>query len=128
MSAVYGIAVSGLQATARRLAVSADNVVNAQTSRPVETEGVTPAGVFQPQRVQQTSLPNGGVRAVVQPVNPATRLVADLASPTGVAAYPNVDLAAEIVEQRLAATSYKAILRVIEVQAELDDVLLDLKT
>ena len=128
MSSIASIAISGLQAAAKRVAVSADNVANARTARPVEVEGETPEGVFEPQEVVQTALEHGGVRADVRAVNPATLVVADADSPTGTAAFPNVDLATEIVNQRLAVQDYKAAIRLLEVEDEMFDALLDIKS
>ncbi len=125
---IRSIALSGLQAASRRLAVAADNVANVRTSRQVETEGVTPEGVFQPQRVVQVSLEGGGVRAVEKPVDPATYLVPDINSPTGLAEFPNVDLAASLVDARLASISYKANLSILETLDEMEDALFDIKT
>ncbi len=128
MSSIASIALSGLQAAAKRVAVSADNLVNARTGRPVEVEGTTPEGVFEPQDVVQISLENGGVRADVRPRTPATVLVGDADSPTGTAAFPNVDLATEIVNQRLAVRDYKASIRMLETENEMFDALLDIKS
>ncbi len=128
MSSIASIALSGLQAAVKRVAVSADNLVNARTGRPVEVEGTTPKGVFEPREVVQISLENGGVRAEVRPVTPATQLVGDADSPTGAAAFPNVDLATEIVNQRLAVRDYKASIRILETENEMFDALLDIKS
>ena len=128
MSSIASIALSGLQAAAKRVAVSADNLVNARTSRPVEVEGETPEGVFEPQEVVQTALEHGGVRAEVRSATPSTFIVADADSPTGTAAFPNVDLATEIVNQRLAVRDYEAAIRVLETEDERFDALRDIKS
>ncbi len=92
MSSIASIALSGLQAAAKRIAVSADNVVNMRTSRPVEVEGVTPDGVYQPKSVEQIPLQGGGVRVAINDVKNSALIFADADSPTGLAAYPDVDL------------------------------------
>ncbi len=128
MSSIASIALSGLQAAAKRIAVSADNVVNARTSRPVEIEGETPEGVYQPKSVEQIPLQGGGVRVALSNVNRSALIFADADSPTGLAAYPDVDLAAEIVNQRLALHDYRAAIRILETENEMFDALLDIKT
>jgi len=129
MSVIGSIALSGLQAAAKRLAVSADNVVNLHTSRPVDSpDAPAPEEVYRPQRIEQIPLEDGGVRAVRRPVEPSTLVLVDPSSPTGLAAFPNVDLESEIVDQRIAATTYKASLAVLRTDKELEDALLDIKS
>lgn len=128
MNGITSILLSGLQAAARRFAVSADNVVNIRTSRPVVTEGETPEGVFKPRRVVQIPLEGGGVQAKLQSVEPSTLTFADPDSPTGLAAFPNVSLEREIVDQRVAVSTYKAALAALRAKDEMDDALLDLES
>lgn len=128
MSTIGQIALSGMQAAARRIAVSAENVVNARTSRAVEVEGETPEGVYEPRRVVQIPLEGGGVRVALTTVNPSTLVFADFDSPTGLVAVPNVDLARELVEQKLALRDYKSSLAALEAEAEMMDALLDIKS
>ena len=125
MDPVRNIALSGLRAASTRLAVSANNVVNAQTTTPATPGGEPPAAAFQPQRVQQAALAYGGVQARAVPVKPATTNLPDPSSPTGLAAFPTVNLAEEFVDQRLAVNAYKASAALIRTQDELDRSLLD---
>lgn len=119
---MLNIAVSGLQAAEKRLAVSANNVANAATSRPSPSDR---AG-FTPERVVQTPVQGGGVRTQTQPVDPSSFVGFDSTSPTGLSEFPNVDLAAEGVEQIIAKVSYEASAALIRTQQELDETLLDL--
>lgn len=66
MSDVTTIALSGMQAAGLRLAVDANNIAN------VNSEGFTPS------RVRQSSLPDGGTSARLEPA-PALR--GDLVTP-----------------------------------------------
>ena len=128
MTSISSIALSGLRAATARVGVSADNVVNVRTGRPVEVEGETPEGVYEPKKVEQIPLEHGGVRVAINSVTPSTLLLADLDSPTGVAEYPNVDLTQEVVNQRLAVRDFKAALAVIEAEDEMFQAVLDIKT
>ena len=60
--------------------------------------------------------------------DPATVVGPDPASPTGLSAFPNVDLVEEAVNQKIALASYKANAAVIRTQQEIDDALLDIET
>jgi len=127
MNPVLSIALSGLQAATNRLSVSANNVANALTSRPVARAGETPDGVFAAQQVVARSAGGGGVATSVQDKDPATVTGPDPASPSGLSAFPNVDLVSEAVDQKLAVASYRANAAVIRTRQELDDALLDIK-
>ena len=126
MSFNGSISLSGLHVAATRIAVSADNTVNVRTGRPVEIEGQAPEGVYQPKRVVQIPLERGGVRVALNAVPPSALFFADPGSPTGLSAFPDVDLGAELIERRLAILDFKAALVVIEVEGEMEEVLLDL--
>lgn len=121
MSSVLSIALSGLQAAARRIGVSAGNVANATTSRPASA----PDGAFGARRVVAQSIGGGGVSTRVVAKSPATVVAPDLAG--GLAVFPNVSLVEEAVEQSRALASYRANAAVIRVQQELDDALLDIE-
>lgn len=85
MSSLAVTALSGLQAAQTRLQVSANNVANAQT------EG------FQREVVQQQANPNGGVSTRVEKLPE-----------------PGADLATDLVEQKMAAYSFQANLKVLK--------------
>ncbi len=126
MDPVRNIALSGMRAASTRVAVSASNVVNARTSAPTTLDATEPpAAAYQPQRVQQAALAYGGVQARAVPVKPSTTTLPDPSSPTGLSAFPNVNLAGELVDQRLAVNAYKASAALVRTQNELDDALRD---
>ncbi len=112
-----GATLSSLFAQARSLAVSAANVANL---RSVD---------YQPQRVVQTSDPEGGVRAVTVPITPPSVQVYDPNNPAadddGRVALPNVSLEEEFVVQLQAKAAYKANLAILETQDEVLGELLD---
>ncbi len=128
MSIIGSIALSGLHAAATRIAVSADNTVNVRSGRAFAVEGQTQAGVYEPKRVVQIPLMHGGVRVALNSVPPSALFFADPDSPTGLAAFPDVDLGAELVGRRLAMRDFQAALVVIETEGEMEEVLLDLDT
>jgi flagellar basal-body rod protein FlgC len=128
MNPVLSTALSGLQAATNRVAVSANNIANALTSRPTTPGAPTPKGVFKAQEVTQRSVGGGGVATDVWDKNPATVTGADSSSPTGLSAFPNVDFVEEVVNQAVAVASYRANAAVIRTQQKLDDALLDIKT
>jgi flagellar basal body rod protein FlgC len=128
MNPVLSIALSGLQSATKRLGVSANNVANALTSRPTTAGAPTPQGVFAAQEATDRALAGGGVATDVRDREPATVTGPDPASPTGLSAFPNVDLAEEAVNQKVALASYRANAAVIRVQQDIDDALLDIET
>lgn len=104
LSAIMGIAVSGLQAQTTRLSVTANNMANALT--PGYDRAVT----------SLSTRPTGGVSASV--------------SPSGEAALPgssNVDLASEMLDAIGAELSFKANASAFETGADMWDVLLSIK-
>ncbi len=122
MDPIRAIALSGMQAAERRFAVSADNVVNARTSSPVGA--VEPA--YRAQIVDQVSVTGGGVTTQVRPKVPATYVAPDPHGESPGREYPNVDLAAEFVEQKLAVHSYKASVAMLRTKDEMDEALFDI--
>lgn len=130
---VIPVALSGAQAAKLRMANSAANVANLQTTGTLPdaagrvAEGA--ARAYQPGRVVQTALtgPQGqgmGTRAAVQPANPGFFAMPDpgnaAADAAGMVAAPAVDLATEAVEQITAGLAYKAALKLIKAQDEMD--------
>ena len=110
-------AVSGLKAAARRLEVSADNVVNSRSDG------------YLPHRVDLVANALGGTRATAVPVTPPSVPFFDpdspLADADGVAPRPNVSLEGEIVEQMLARHAFEANLRTVETADRMMRSLLD---
>jgi flagellar basal-body rod protein FlgC len=118
------IALSGMQASQKKLANSANNLANQSSTGRIEN-GVRTDEPYVPQQVVQTALPSGGVLATFRPVDPAT--IAMLDSSTGeVTEVPNVSMDEEVITQKLAVTSYKASLKVIQAEDEMNNSLLDI--
>jgi len=117
LSLISGATLSSLFAQARSLAVSAANVANLRSVN------------YEPQRVVQTSGPEGGVRAATVPITPPSVLVYDPNNPAadndGLVALPNVSLEEEFVVQLQAKVAYKANLAALETQDEVLGDLLD---
>ncbi len=124
LSSALNTAVSGLRAAEVRLANSANNVANIQTT------GRAPGQTFQPLQVVQSSEAAGGVSTSLQAVNPATVPVFDpgnaAADAEGITQYPNVNLEQELVNQKIATYDFKANLKVIEKTDEMTKDLLNI--
>lgn len=128
MNPVLSIALSGLQAATKRLGVSANNVANVLTSRPTTAGAPAPEGAFAAQEATDSARPGGGVSTSVRTRAPATVTGPDPASPTGLSAFPNVNLVEEAVNQKAALASYRANAAVIRVQQDIDDAIFDIKS
>lgn len=124
-------ALSGLNAASKRLAVSSNNIANQNSTKSLEN-GQTVDKPYVPQRVEQISLENGGVKTVVKDVDPATVTQFDPDNPdadaNGGIQVPNVSLESEIINQKIATYDYKANLKTLKVQDDLLKSLLDIQT
>jgi flagellar basal-body rod protein FlgC len=124
------IALTGLNAAERRIAVSANNIANSSSTVRTAEDGSLVNDPFRPQRVEQSSLASGGVRTdVVEIANPTVRLPdpsSPVADENGTVEFPNVSLEEEVVNAQIASYDYKANLKVLKVQKELDRELLDI--
>lgn len=116
MIAILDIALSGARAAWRRLEISAANVANVRSGGSVASDREPPPGLYRPQRAVETSQAQGGVETAVKPVEPAFTFAPD--GDGGVQALPNVNLAHEAIEQRLALRAYEANLAVIRTADE----------
>ena len=132
MSLVFDIAVSGLSAQSRRLAVSADNVANLSSlGVHPDPQRATPEG-FAPQRTVFSSLAQGGggVAAATAPITPASFLAYQPdhpdADPDGLVPLANVSLEQEMVEQILALRLFQANVKTIQAQDQMLGALLDI--
>ena len=125
------IGLSGLVASSSRLQVSANNIVNANTTSrvPEATQTLASQNAYQPLRAQNTPVATGGVRSTPVPVSPSQLTIfspSDLnANEDGLVNIPNVSLAEEFVQMTIALQTYKANAAVIRVAAEMEDSLLD---
>ena len=128
MNPIIGIALSGLQAAAKRLHIGASNVANMANRGRLSADGIAAPGLHRPRQMVQVATPHGGLRAVTRPVDPAFHIVPDPSAAGGRCVMANVDLGEQVVERIVAKTAYRANAAVIAVAQELDQVLLDIKT
>ena len=124
-------AVSGLSAASQRIAVSANNVANANSTTTVEN-GQSVNKPYLAQEVLQSSRVEGGVTTNLRDVSPPSVPVFSpddaSADADGFIQLPNVDLSTEMATQIQAANTYKANLNVIKRANESYDSLLDINT
>lgn len=117
-------AIAGLRVSAQRLGVAAENIANARTSG-----ALSPYDGYVPQRLEQTTTATGTPTATTQPISQAFIPVYDpadsRANSAGLVGYPNVDLAANIVDLTIAQRSYEANLVTLRTASEMMKVLLD---
>ena len=125
MTGAISIALSGLNAASLRLNASASNIANFATAGSLTDPDNAP---YTPLITQNTALDNGGVQAEYapkpNPFVPAYDPDSPFADADGFIGAPNVDLAEEIVNLKLAEISYKANLNTIKAQGNLFDELL----
>ncbi len=128
MTNAIGIALTGLNSASLRLNASASNIANLNTVGSLSDESNAP---YTPITTQSNSLGSitGGVQTEIIPQNPAFVPAYDADSPfadeDGIIGVPNVNLAEEVVNIKLAEIAYKANLKTIDVAGELFDELLD---
>lgn len=135
MSSISTIALSGMNAAARRLEVSASNVANvASTGALPNADGKTPAEAptaYAPLEVVQTASAGEGTQTTVTTVTPSTTAVSDPQAPfanrDGLVAAPNVDLSQELVSQMIARYSFAANAKVMTADDRMTKTLLDIK-
>lgn len=122
-------ALSGLSAASKRLSVSANNIANINSTQTIK-DGQVINKPYVAQKVEQISLSGGGVQVKIKDVDPASTQVYNPEDPAadenGFVAFPNVSLENEIINQKLATYDYKANLRTLKVQDELEQSLLDI--
>ena len=123
LGSVASISVSALVAASKRIENTARNVVNANTVGspvvpPSPTEELLGSAAYKPTRVEQFSLAGGGVgtrtRPTGRPSQPLFDPTSPLANSEGRVDSPNVDLAGQFTEARLALDSYRANIKAIE--------------
>lgn len=132
MTSVFGIALSGLNAAAKRFAVSANNTANVDSTKQYNNGQL----VNEPYHAQQAytlSSSLGGVYKVeVKDAYPPTKTVfnpnAENADENGASQVPNVDIANEMILQRVASYDFKANLKSIQAHDNMLKNLLDIKS
>lgn len=122
--------VSGLAAAAKRIEASARNIANQSSTRTKNIDGNVENKPYTPQVVDQVSLSTGGVQATLRdaqrppvPVYNPSDVAADA---RGIVQTPNIDTAQEMVNIKLAAQEYKANLKAIKAQDDMQQRLLDI--
>jgi len=111
MSNAMSIAASGMQAASLRLEAAASNIVNMDS------------GGYQLVSVAQSPVPDGGVNASLQPV---TSLFAYNPAYVNVqGSQPNVEMATEIVNMKVASHDFRASLQAYKAASQMFKTLLD---
>ncbi len=134
MSSISTIALSGMNAAARRIEVSASNVANVSSTGALPgADGTVPAGApqaYAPIDVVQTASAGGGTQTTVTTATPSTTAVSDpqapFANPNGLVAAPNIDLSQEMVAQSIASYSFAANATVMRAADRMSKALLDI--
>lgn len=122
-----GIALTGLDSAVKKLNAGAANIANLQTVGSLDSSG--PAPYAPVTTVQQTITDNqGGVLGVrtdvvprTDPYYPAFIPDSPFANAEGLVGVPNIDLAGELVNLKIAETAYKANLATIRVSSALSE-------
>jgi flagellar basal-body rod protein FlgC len=135
MSSISTTALSGMNAAARRLEVSASNVANVMSTGAVPAaDGTVPAGApraYAPLELVQTASAGGGTQTSVTTAKPATTTISDpqaaYANQDGLVAAPNVDLAQEMISQMVAKYSFAANATVMKADDEMTKTLVDIR-
>jgi flagellar basal-body rod protein FlgC len=134
MSSISTIALSGMNAAARRLEVSASNVANVMSTGALpNADGSVPAGpprAYAPLELVQTASAGGGTQTTVTTVTPPTTAISDPQAPfanqNGLVAAPNVDLAQEMIGQMIASYSLTANAAVMRADGRMTRTLLNI--
>jgi flagellar basal-body rod protein FlgC len=134
MSSISTIALSGMNAAARRLAVSASNVANVMSTGALpDAAGTVPAGApqaYAPLELVQTASAGGGTQTTVTTATPSTTAVYDPQAPfanqDGFVAAPKVDLAQELIGQLIASYTFTANATVMKADDRMTGALLNI--
>ena len=128
MVSSIGSSLAGVNSAATRFAVAAGNIAN-QHSTSTVVDGVSVNEPYKPQRVVVSSEGGVPVAKVEDVANPTQKLYlpeSEQADEYGFVAVPNVDQAAELVNMQIAAYDYKANLKAIQIQNNIEQSLLDI--
>jgi len=124
MIQAFNAAVAGLRVSAARLGVAAENIVNVRSGGTL-----TPYDGYQPRRLEQTTdalgSPTATVKTTSRPPVPVYDPADARADTNGLVGYPDVDLAANIVDLAVAQRSYEASLATLRTASDMMKVLLD---
>ena len=129
MDAITAISLSGLNAAQLQLQSSADNVANMDDQAPLPGSGIAGPAPYAPTSVSQVNLGAGGVQAQLQastaPPVAAYAPASPYANAGGLVATPNVDLAAQGVNEVQALAAFRASLATLKVEDQMQKSLLD---
>ena len=127
MIGAISTALTGLFAASKRVEASANNIANASSAGSLDPESATQP--YQALTTVQTSIESGGTSAANIPKKPgfvnAYAPDSPFANAAGEVGVPNVDLAEEAVNLKLAEISYKANVSVLKTAGEMSDELLN---
>ncbi|WP_025898798.1 flagellar basal body rod protein FlgC [Sneathiella glossodoripedis] len=130
MSSIIGNALAGMNAATRRIDAGASNIANVNTVGKVGGSGSEAA--YTPVDAVQVSGPAGGPEVHIKPRDPATSLSYQPSHPhasnDGLVESPNVDLATELVNNKIAQHTYEANIKSIITWDEMQATLLDIKS
>jgi flagellar basal-body rod protein FlgC len=131
ISSAASNALSGLQASAKRLENSANNVANISSSGAVNDDPNT-RQAYRPTDVVQISNETGGVRTEIRDRTPATTPVYapedSAADAQGFVQAPNVNEAQELIGQKFATYDFKANAKTLEAYNETVETVLNIIT
>jgi len=133
MSNVFATAISGMNAAIARLSNAATNIVNVSSTGKLPSAENEKATSFAPMDVVSLSNSSGdnnlGVRTTLVPRDPSYVVVRDEKSPDanedGLIAAPNIDLTSEIVTTMMAEIAYKASAKLIAVEKQNQETLIN---
>ena len=134
MSSISTIALSGMNAAARSLQVSASNIANAGSTGALPgANGTVPAGApqaYAPLDLVQTASAGGGTQTSVTTASPSYVATSDPTAPfanqDGLVAAPNVDLAQQLVGTLVAKYSFAANAKVLQAADSMTQSLLNI--
>ncbi len=119
-------AINGMRAASVRVAVAAENIANLQSSGPIDP-ATQAFGGYKPKQVQQASGP-GGPQTSVTTKSPGFIPVYGPDHPdanaNGLIGQPDVNLAQNIVDLKIAQNAYEANARVLRTAFEMSGALL----
>jgi flagellar basal-body rod protein FlgC len=133
MSSAISTALSGLNDSVLRVSNAISNIVNSSSTARLPPTPADAYDGFRPQDVVTLSDSAAGqtlgVHSTLRPRAPAYAAVPDpkspLANAEGLVAAPNVDIATELVNIKLAQVTYRASAAAIKASLNNDEVLLD---
>jgi len=131
MTSAITSALAGMQAAQKKVTVGAGNIANMQTvGKPGENTG--PEAAYRPVDAVQITGPGGAPETRYQERDPATSLTYQpshpYASEEGFVESPNLDLATELVNNKMAQHAYEANIKSIVTWDEMQATLLDIKS